>query len=145
MVSKVDHALAVITARPELSNEEVRDLVFCSLRTVNRARALWHPATPATPNAEDNATTVTTENPVVLLRDQLIKKCSQDNPDIRALDSLMRLLEKTGKLDILIKEEEECKQELDKLSPADLVSIATGKELHNKPLPQTDSEESLYQ
>jgi len=132
-------------SQPKLSNVEISELAVCSVRTVIRARNRWRELEPEVPEPDPNLSPVTVNNPIQLLQDQLIKKCVQPNPDIRALQTLMALLAKTGKLDITIKEEEECKQQLHKLSPVDLVSIATGKSLPKNLLPKTVSEESLYQ
>ena len=158
-VSKINQALEVITEHVDLSNAQVSKLVGCSDRTVTRARNILsaeeHSAAPEPQifitlpdkniDIDKNNNNIDSIDPVELLQRKLIEKVNRTNPETRALDCLMKLLEKTGKLDYKIKEEEEFKQQLLKTSEQELVLIATGKELPNKLLPKTDTKESLYQ
>lgn len=140
---------------PNLEPEEYAKLADCSVRTVQRN--IPQEAFKKLANESKKSIIVKQPfhevdinpeevNPIKLLRDQLIKKCSMPDPDIRALESLMKLLEKTGKLDLKSQKEEEWSKQLLKKDMSDLVSIAIGNKTQLKDKSQiSDDKDNLYQ
>lgn len=128
---------------PHANNTELAKLCDCSEKTVRYAqtKAEWTEVSVLEQEAAN--LDVDDVEALDLLYGKLIEVCSVDNPDIRALNALMTFLDKTGRLEPKGSEEAKWRQKVSKLSPSELVDIATA-EGPVKSSQQEGSEDSLY-
>ena len=77
-----------------------------------------------------------------LLVKQLRKLCMREDPDIRALNALTTVLDKTGKLNYNTKEEDTWQQRLEKMTPEELTLVATQKSTSSQ---KHEDKDALYQ
>jgi len=149
-MTKQEDAIELIIKNPTLNNMEVGKLASCSVRTAERARATIRAhLTPKPPieevirqSAKDDS--LDKNDPVELLVNTCIKELRKPKPDGRWGTILKDILIKTGKLDVKIQEEEECKAELNKLSAADLVAASIGKNSQGKSSPREEQDGNFY-
>ena len=134
-----------------LTSAEVEKLVSCSDRTVVRARKALRELKKTLTTDEGDTPTNDREteisrstDPVELLMQKCTEMLCRANPNPSWANCLKDILVKTGKLDIKIQAEEVSRKQLQKLSPVDLVRVATGQELPVKSLETKEEEGSIY-